>query len=180
KGTRTDFGYIGDIGALPVSLNALVENPGGYTTWDGPYIIRGADPDGFNEDAWHVSYTYTDTLIRSTGSGSDIDKVFAGSSALLLNNTVKGFIVDADKNVPGTIYRDSIIIWLTYPDGLGNLTTATANPDWKGNFSFSNIPIGSHVMKVICIPDSDTVSYPVSVVPQSITRIEIVFPADLW
>ncbi|MEA1981185.1 MAG: prepilin-type N-terminal cleavage/methylation domain-containing protein, partial [candidate division Zixibacteria bacterium] len=31
SGKRTDFGYIGDIGALPVNLDALVQNPGGYT-----------------------------------------------------------------------------------------------------------------------------------------------------
>ena len=34
-GQRTDFGYVGDIGALPPNLDALVQNPGGYTTWKG-------------------------------------------------------------------------------------------------------------------------------------------------
>ena len=29
-GVRTDFGYVGDIGALPTSLDNLVSNPGGY------------------------------------------------------------------------------------------------------------------------------------------------------
>ncbi|MCK4371866.1 MAG: prepilin-type N-terminal cleavage/methylation domain-containing protein, partial [candidate division Zixibacteria bacterium] len=37
-GARTDYGYVGDVGALPPNLDALVTNPGGYGTWDGPYV----------------------------------------------------------------------------------------------------------------------------------------------
>ena len=36
-GQRTDYGYVGDVGSLPVNLTALVQNPGSYSTWDGPY-----------------------------------------------------------------------------------------------------------------------------------------------
>ncbi|RME30712.1 MAG: type II secretion system protein, partial [Candidatus Zixiibacteriota bacterium] len=36
-GVRSDYGYIGDVGALPPNLDALVTNPG-YATWKGPYI----------------------------------------------------------------------------------------------------------------------------------------------
>ena len=37
-GTRTDFGYVGDVGSMPPNLDALVSNPGGYATWQGPYL----------------------------------------------------------------------------------------------------------------------------------------------
>ena len=40
RGARTDFGYVGDIGALPFSLDNLVTNPG-YASWNGPYLTSG-------------------------------------------------------------------------------------------------------------------------------------------
>jgi len=103
NGARADFGYVGDVGALPPNLDALVQNPGGYATWDGPYMATGFESDGFKKDAWDVNYVYTDTLIRSTGSGSNIDKLFANSSADLLNNVVEGVVVDAGNAMPGAV-----------------------------------------------------------------------------
>jgi len=180
NGARADYGYVGDVGALPPNINALVYNPGSYATWDGPYIDSGYNGTEYLKDAWSVNYVYTDTLIRSTGSGSNIDKLFANSSADLLNNTVEGFVVDANNNMPDTVYEDSIVIHLTYPDGSGSLTTASTNPNAKGNFSFSNVPIGAPRLTLIYLPDSDTVSYNVSVNPGSVVKLSIVFPADLW
>jgi prepilin-type N-terminal cleavage/methylation domain-containing protein len=68
QGTRTDFGYVGDVGAFPPNLDALVQNPGGYSTWKGPYIDRGIGSTDFKTDGWGTTYTLTDTLIRSSGS----------------------------------------------------------------------------------------------------------------
>ena len=180
NGARADFGYVGDVGALPPNLDALAQNPGGYATWDGPYMAIGYESDGFKKDAWDVNYVFTDTLIRSTGSGSNIDKLFANSSADLLNNVVEGIVVDAGSTMPGADYKDSLVIRLVYPDGSGAYTTASTNPDAKGNFSLSNIPIGSHPLNVIYSPDSDTVSYNVSINPGVVVKLSIVFPADLW
>ena len=46
-GVRSDFGYVGDVGALPSNLDQLVTNPG-YSTWGGPYVrdeySAGASP----------------------------------------------------------------------------------------------------------------------------------------
>ena len=180
NGARADFGYVGDVGALPPNLDALVQNPGGYATWDGPYMATGFESDGFKKDAWDVNYVYTDTLIRSTGSGSNIDKLFANSSADLLNNVVEGVVVDAGSAMPGAVYKDSLVIRLTFPDGSGGTTTALTNPDTKGNFSFSNVPIGAPRLTLIYLPDSDTVSYNVSINPGSVVKLSVVFPADLW
>lgn len=66
-GTRVDFGYVGDVGALPPNLDALVQNPGGYATWKGPYISRGKTDTDFKLDGWGVAYQLQDSLIRSTG-----------------------------------------------------------------------------------------------------------------
>lgn len=179
NGNRTDFGYVGDIGALPPNLNALVQNPGGYSTWKGPYINRGNN-DEFKKDGWNISYIYSDTLIRSTGSGDNIDKVFAINSSSLLSNTVEGFVVDANNDTPGSVFKDSLSIKLSYPDGVGNITTNAINPNAHGNFTFSNIPIGIHTLSVIYLPDSDTLSYQIMVNPNSTVRLDIVFPYDLW
>lgn len=180
EGARTDFGYVGDVGALPPNLDALAQNPGGYSTWDGPYIEGGIATDDFKKDAWMVPYLYTDTLLRSTGSGADIDKVFAGSKADLLSNTVRGCFRSADGSLPGVTYRDSVEICLTYPNGTGIYTTATIHPTVEGSFSFPDVPIGNHRLEVIYIPDADTTAYPVCVMPGRVTSLDITSPADLW
>ncbi|MFZ5979231.1 MAG: carboxypeptidase-like regulatory domain-containing protein [Candidatus Zixiibacteriota bacterium] len=177
--SRVDFGYVGDVGALPVNFDALVENPG-YDTWNGPYMTRGFNGDDFKKDAWNSYYAMLGTTIRSTGSGSNIDKVFAISSAELLNNNFEGVVFDANHSVPGTTYRDSVSIRLIYPDGMGSMTTAVANPSAQGNFSFASLPIGNHVLQVLYLPDGDTLSYPVSIMPGKTAKMNITFPADLW
>ncbi|UCE25629.1 MAG: prepilin-type N-terminal cleavage/methylation domain-containing protein [Candidatus Zixiibacteriota bacterium] len=180
SGTRTDFGYVGDIGAMPDSLGALVANPGSYDTWDGPYIGTGYNEEDFKKDAWGVEYLFTDTLIRSTGSGSNIDKIIAVNSAALLSNTVEGYVVDASHDVPGSDDTLSLTICLNYPNGLGGMTTDSTHPGPDGNFSFTGIPIGAHTLDVVFEAEDDTASYNVSVGPNSNTKLSITFPADLW
>ncbi len=179
-GARTDFGFVGDNGVLPVSLDYLVQNPGVWSTWDGPYMERGLSSDDFKKDAWNVNYTLVDTLIRSTGSGSNIDKLVASSSAALLSNAVNGWIVDADRETPGETYSDSVTILLAYPDGAGSITYGSTNPDSQGRFNYSGVPIGNHTLRVIYGPDSDTMTYSVTVSPARDISLDIVFPADLW
>ncbi len=181
NGTRTDFGYVGDIGNLPLNLSALVQNPGSYATWNGPYLDRSdTTSTAYKKDGWGVDYTYSDTLIRSTGSGANIDKVFAASRSVLLSNTVTGYVVDASHSMPGTIYRDSLSLRLTYPNGAGATTTSTTNPDSKGSFTFTGVPIGNHTLAAIYIPDSDTLRYNITITPNSVVKLDIVFPHDLW
>ncbi len=179
SGARSDFGYVGDVGSLPPDLNALVANPG-YATWHGPYIKGDFAADDYAKDAWNGSYVYIDTLLRSTGSGSSIDKIFAPSRAALLSNMVSGVLYDADQEIPGVSHKDSLTVALIYPDGSGGLTTATAALGSGGDFSFTGVPIGNHILRVIYKPESDTITVSVCVTPGSRVKIDIVFPADLW
>ena len=179
EGARSDYGYVGDNGALPLSLNDLAVNPG-LATWDGPYISGNIESGDFIRDAWNTNYLYMDTLLRSVGSGMNIDRVFASNTADLLNNSVSGYLLDADIDMPGDIYDDSLIISLIYPNGSGGWATASINPAADGSFRFSGIPIGNHLMQVVYIPDSDTVEYELSVDPGGGVYIDIIFPADLW
>ncbi len=179
-GARVDFGYVGDVGALPPSLTALAVNPGGYTTWHGPYIEVSTGGSEYLQDAWGANYVYTGTIVRSIGSGSNIDRAFASSTSELLSNSVTGYLVDADGQVPGTDYRDSVQIRLTYPDGTGGMATVSVTPATDGSFAFANIPVGNHTLTAIYIPDNDTMTNTICVLPASTCKVEIAFPADLW
>ncbi len=180
NGSRTDFGYVGDVGALPPTLEGLFQNPGGYTSWNGPYITNGTTDNDYTKDAWNVAYVLGATSISSTGSGSTIDKEFSPSSAALLSNNLFGYIIDASGQAPGTIYKDSLTVQMKYPNGSGGYNTISTIPDQSGNFSFSSLPIGIHTLTVIYNPDSDTVTYSVSISPESDNKISILFPADLF
>ena len=179
-GARTDFGFVGDNGCLPSSLDNLIQNPGGWSTWSGPYMGGGIASTDFKRDGWNTNYLLVDTLLRSTGSGANIDKIFAGSSSSLLSNSVTGWIRDASSQPPGNIYDDSIRVILSYPNGSGSTTTTVINPATDGRFSFSGIPVGNHALRVVYVPDSDTVSVPVTVYPGRDVTLDVMFPADLW
>lgn len=180
NGARSDFGFVGDNGALPSSLDELVQNPGGWTTWDGPYVESGLNGDDFKKDAWLSNYIYTDTLLRSTGSGTNVDKLIAVSSATLLSNVVSGYVVDADMEPPTAGFVDSVTIVLTYPNGSGGFAQPSIHPDTHGRFSYSGVPVGNHSLWVIHEPASDTMAYSVTVYPERNISLDIVFPADLW
>jgi prepilin-type N-terminal cleavage/methylation domain-containing protein len=179
NGARSDFGFVGDNGRLPATLDQLMQNPGGWSTWDGPYMKFGLAADDFKKDAWNVNYVYADTLIRSTGSGTSIDR-FIATRLDLLSNSVTGLVVDADLESPGAGYADSLRVQLVYPNGTGGLNTATVTPDALGRFAYSGIPIGNHVLRVIHLPATDTMSYQIAVSPGRDIDLEIIFPADLW
>ena len=179
-GARTDFGYIGDIGSFPPNLDALRSNPGGFATWNGPYMKEGLSASSYGKDAWNSNYIYSDTLLRSVGSGTNIDRLIAADSDMLLRNRVTGFILDANNEPPGGVYRDSVIVTLMYPDRAGGTATMSVNPGLKGNFAFTNIPIGNHALQVIYIPQTDTVTWDISVRPAGDVKLALTFPADLW
>ena len=69
---------------------------------------------------------------------------------------------------------------LIYPDGSGSLAMAAVTPSNDGAFMFSGIPVGNHTLRAIYVPDNDTVSIPVAIYPARETRLDIIFPADLW
>jgi type II secretory pathway pseudopilin PulG len=179
-GRRTDFGYVGDVGALPPTLDALVSNPGGLATWNGPYIETGASNADFKTDAWNSLYTYAAVTIRSSGSGTNIDKLIVADAAWLTANTLEGFIVDADYTAPGAVFCDSLLLRLTYPNGTGGMATASSTPGADGGFSFSGLPIGTHTLQLIFQPDTDTTLYEVTIEPGRTSRVSLSLAADMW
>lgn len=185
NGVRTDYGYVGDVGALPDSLGALTTNPGGWSTWKGPYIgdefVQAAG--GFKTDPWGSTYTYNEgsATITSTGSGDNLVRRIAPSAAALLYNRVTGIFTDVDGTPPG-IESDSSIALLTYPNGNGGMATKVCTTDVGGYFEFDSIPIGNHSLRVVYpfAGGIDTVMRVVSVNPSSQVYTEPRSPYDLW
>jgi len=174
-GVRSDFGYVGDVGAFPPNLDALVTNPGGYVTWRGPYIPPGFSRDGddYKTDEWGVTYTYHGGLdIESQGSGNSMRKGGSQSTDDFLSNTVCGIVRDVVDSVPTTEWMDVVDVELVIPDGAGGLETVVSHPDSAGEFAFSAIPIGKHLMRAIFTPEVDTLMRVVTVVPrQSVEEV---------
>lgn len=182
NGCRVDFGYIGDVGSFPPNLDALVTNPGGYTTWRGPYIKNNfvQSTDDYKKDAWNALYTYNGGVtIISTGSGNNITKQIANASSDLTNNTVQGVILDVEGIPPGT-YSEDVDITITYPNGTGGTTTSTINPSASGNYSFTGIPIGNHTIRAINTPTHDTLTSYVTMPPKSNVINNLRFGSALW
>jgi len=182
-GVRFDFGYVGDVGALPPNLQALLGNPGGYTTWKGPYIetrfTQAADD--YLKDAWGVPYQYSgDVTITSAGSGSSLVRHLAVSTDDLLRNCISGAVTDLDGTPPGQTYRDSVTVRITLPDGSGGTVTRSQTTDAGGYFSFDSVPIGNHEVRIIWVPGDDTLRRFVSVPPGASPTAEFRLAADLW
>ena len=168
-GVRTDFGYVGDVGALPSSLDNLVANPGGFATWNGPYIrdAFAEDANDFKTDPWGAEYNYSGGVsVQSTGSGSSITKIFSNSSANLLSTSVRGTILDRNGTPPGS-YAGNVSVQLTYPNGSGALTSSSVNPNSSGAFSFTGIPVGNHNISAIYQTANDTLTNSVTVFPRT-------------
>ena len=183
NGIRSDFGYVGDIGALPSNLDALHDNPGGYATWRGPYIESRfvQMSDDFKRDAWGSTYQYSGGAeITSTGSGSNITRRLTESTDDLLYNSVSGNVFDLDGTPPGAIYADSVRVRLSYPDGSGGTTYEDRTPDGGGFFAFDSIPIGNHDLTVVYEPTADTLNRFVSVLPGSRLYGEYYLPENVW
>jgi general secretion pathway protein G len=175
---RSDFGYVGDVGAFPPNLQALYQNPSGLATWNGPYLppTYSQDSTGFRMDDWGTAYAYSGgTVINSTGSGSTISKEIADATGDYLLNTINGTILDAVNDPPGVDYVDSIDIVITYPNGAGGLASKTYSPDAAGAFTLDSIPVGSHTLRVIYTPDVDTLMRRLTVLPRHKSQLSYRF-----
>lgn len=182
NGARSDFGYVGDVGSLPSDLDALATNPGGYTTWRGPYIRNRFTQiaDDYKRDAWGVLYAYSGTQITSSGSGDDIVRSIASSASEFTLNGVTGNIFDRDGTPPGPVYNSSISVRLQVPNGIGGIATKSRTPDPGGYFTFDSIPIGNHDLLISYTPSNDTIQRIVTVPPASNVHVECAFGSNYW
>jgi len=181
-GFRTDFGYVGDVGTLPPNLDALVTDPGGYSTWEGPYfqVDFTENPEDYKRDAWNELYTYGGGVtIVSSGGGSAMTKQFANSISDLTSNTINGVVRDVGLSPPGDS-ASNVTVTILYPDGSGSTTSSSTSPGSSGKFSFSNsIPIGIHFLQAVTT-GADTLSKHIAIYAGRTTYTELRFPRELW
>lgn len=185
NGRRTDFGYVGDIGALPADWDALVSNPGGYVTWNGPYIkdqfASGAGDTEFKLDAWGQQYSSPASVsISSTGGGFSITRDIANSSDNLFANSVYAVITDLDNSPPGVTYGDSVRFLITIPDGSGSYLIKSGTPGSDGFCRIDSIPIGNHLFQTVYIPNNDTLTRRINVNPGQDLYLNLSHFADIW
>lgn len=182
SGMRSDFGYVGDIGALPASFDDLVTNPG-YGTWNGPYIGNNFTESStdFKTDAWGQAYTLNGVTIQSNGGGGGtLTKSLASSSSDLTSNSVSGYVTDAAGNPPGDS-ASLLSVTLDYPDGAGGVTSASATVAASGAFDFSgSVPIGNHKVEAVYTSTNDTVMAYVSVLPGATAYVTLRIPKAPW
>jgi general secretion pathway protein G len=177
NGRRSDFGYVGDVGAFPPNLQALYQNPG-LATWSGPYLPATftQDSTGFKTDEWGKAYTYTGgTTITSTGGSTTLTKKIADATSDYLLNRVTGTITDAAGATPGATYKDSINVVVTYPNGAGSTATKTYHPIASGEFALDSLPVGTHSLRIVFTPDFDTLQRYVTVLPRNRSEVSYQF-----
>ncbi len=182
-GIRSDFGYIGDIGAFPPNLAALVENPGGWPTWNGPYLDIGIVQDslGFTRDAWSVAYQYSGgTEIVSTGGGDTLRQTLGNSTGDFLLNCFSGIVRDAANNPPGNDYADSVKLVIVIPSDSGRTAIKEYFPDSAGEFILDSLPVGTHPLKIIYEPGADTLNRYITILPRHKTPGQYRFASALF
>jgi hypothetical protein len=163
---RTSFGYLGDMGTLPASLEDLwvKGSQPGYTFstakkagagWNGPYLE--ITPAEFSSapmrDGWGNSLQYSTSasvddsvgavaLARLLSLGPDLAAGTADDVKLNFFESetvsrVQGFVKDVNDNgVSG------VALTLNYPQN-GALATQLVNTDASGYYSASNVPFGN-------------------------------------
>ena len=181
--SRTDFGYVGDVGAFPPNLQALAHNPGGFSTWDGPYLppTINEDSSGYRFDAWGKPYSYDgSTTIQSTGGGSTLEKRLALSADDYLHNNFTGIVVDSRGTPPGIDCADSVRIELTVPNGTGGTDGRALYPGSDGVFIFDSLPVGMHSLNLIYQPNVDTLRRFVTILPRHKETETFKFASDYF
>ncbi len=187
-GQRVDFGFVGDIGRLPLFLGELVDDPTGLppdsSSWQGPYIRATFDEsaEGYRIDGWGDTIVYSrESLFVRSYAGFDLTKreewitrELGYTRDELLRNTVDGRMLD----IRGMPPPESLLLGhplrfraeLEYPVG-GIVQATPAYLDSQGRFSFIAVPQGIHLLRVIYIHDT-----PPPVVTYSAEKYVTVYP----
>ena len=153
---RIDFGYVGDTGVMPPTIDDLFSDFSGITGWDGPYVDLGysGDPDHFKTDAWGNQYIYVNPVATggtpqfvTPADGDSITRTIAGSVNAIINNTVRIRPYDVD----GNMINGSNGVADIYYSGTWNSLTYQSS---EGYFEITTVPIGLHQARVISAADT--------------------------
>ncbi|MFC1730223.1 type II secretion system protein [candidate division KSB1 bacterium] len=176
-GIRTDFGYVGDMGALPAALSSLVIDPsGGTSNWSGPYmsVNFNEDPLDYAKDAYNENYVPSGDYLSFYSPGADATVQIAASSAPLLSNTVQILITDRDGRIPQASDLVNISVVITLQSGGSVNGTVTAG----GLCTINGVHMGNHIVTVTHAVTAEVVIKRISINPgASPAPVEIIFEA---
>ena len=174
NGERTSFGFVGDIGGLPSTLDELVSR-GSLSAimldtskqiaygWKGPYLESpfSSGKSDFKTDGWGNAYVYSTTQYALAPG----DTVVAKISSLGADGTVGGEGYDSDIFVE--IMKDQVQADMTgnvielsgnpvlaatvrvyEPNGFGALTSKSAFTDAFGSYTIQNVSQGVRAITI--------------------------------
>ncbi|MFH0873011.1 MAG: prepilin-type N-terminal cleavage/methylation domain-containing protein [bacterium] len=201
EGTRTDFGFVGDIGRLPSTLDELVSqgalpawNSGTGMGWHGPYVKGNfqENPNDYKQDAWGNGYAYNNAtgVITSLGAdgaagGSGFDADFSTADLTSPTNervgTITGRVTDTLGNPLANTASVTVTVRVYYPVN-GASTSTTTNTAADGYYTFNNVILGRRKVEVsITQGASTTTFYPSKialVTSSSPAKIDFQIPID--
>jgi type II secretory pathway pseudopilin PulG len=157
-GRRTDFGFVGDVGRLPASLDELRTNIGNNPSWNGPYVRLPfvADENSYKTDAWGQEIQYLPdqaTLISLANGHSPVTYRIATDTTELTHNSIRGSVSDRFGNVPGSeAVNMRVRLWLPDPN-TGQPVHHDVTPDNDGRYLLDAvgyaIPVGTHQLVAV-------------------------------
>jgi len=192
EGMRADFGFVGDMGALPRSLSDLTTKPSWVTPpessrWRGPYIKStfSESPEGYRIDGWGdtIIFSRDSLFLRSYGGGGLVDRQKWLTRPLgyslndLLHNLVTGIVLDQRGVPPPDTLLPRLVVQLEYPrQGVLYRDSYTPAAGSNGMFEFRDVPQGVQILRVMFWyyypppPRCDTVVKNVVVFPRAGAR----------
>ncbi len=165
-GSRTHFGYVGDMGRLPTALSNLTtaETPafsfdstyGFGSGWRGPYVsleLIGTQP--VDKDEWGNSLVYSPSASPPTITSYGADGA-AGGTSFNTDITVTLPVSESFATVDGVVADGATAIAgltteIRYPVS-GTQTAFTVTTSSNGTFSFPSVPFGFRSLKVTSTP----------------------------
>jgi Tfp pilus assembly protein PilE len=167
RGFRSDYGYLGDMGNLPATLDDVVTQGAqpaySYDStkragagWKGPYLAVGAgsDASSHKKDAFGNDYIYDGTdYTNAQGQAVDAKIVSLGADGVVggtgVNEDVTVEILKSETTatVTGFAFDTAGVplnggaVVINYAAN-GVLTSSTSNADSTGFWQFTNIPLG--------------------------------------
>lgn len=185
-GLRKNYGYLGDVGALPTTsqgLGVLSSMPSGLSSWAiqnsygigmgwrGPYLANTFDSN-FYRDGWGNNYIYTNSGSGATivsygadgtagGTGFDQD-ITLNIPVAVTQGKLLGYVVEGSGDLLGADqipYSSSAQVFLYYPSGSGGIASMhmDLSAGNSGKYTFSSVPLGFGALKVF-IPNSASAS----------------------
>lgn len=166
EGHRKNFGFHGDWGSMPSTLDALVSSQtpawsfhstyGFGTGWRGPYVpseFTASLP--ITKDGWGRDFNYSPASNPPTLTSYGSDGVAGGSVHAkdltmifpinFRQSRVHGFVLDGDTRLSAKTVE------IRYPVN-GSITAFTTTTNANGYFSLSNVPFGIRSLQVTDSP----------------------------